>query len=145
MMGLCWQCSMYDAKGRYRFPSGRQEFCFFITKSSRQLPRPRVVNKCQASLDRKHLGRQAQMAPSGPPQWNPPSEATRFVCPVLGQHPLCPKMRSYKLCFRKHHGENNAMDSLSLSPRVDCPLASWKSTSDQPPAFLPPCSSSTSI
>lgn len=35
--------------------------------------------------------------------------------------------------------------SRPVQEPTDCPLASWKSSSDQPPAFLPPCPSFASI
>lgn len=43
----------------------------------------------------------------------------------------------------EHH--KTWVHSEQVQEPTDCPLASWKSSSDQPPAFLPPCPSSASI
>lgn len=79
---------------------------------------------------RKHLGQQAQMVPSGPPSMSLLSGHWGHFVQFLAL--ISSSVRCYKLFFRKHPMENNFMGSLSYSPRVNCPLASWESTFEQP-------------
>lgn len=79
---------------------------------------------------RKHLGQQAQMVPSGPPPMSLLSGHWGHFVQFLAF--ISSWVRCCKLFFRKHPMENNFMGSLSYSPRVNCPLASWESTFEQP-------------
>lgn len=79
---------------------------------------------------RKHPGQQAHMVPSGPSPMSLLSghwgHFVQFLALIFSWVRCC------KLFFRKHPVENNFMGSLSHSPRVNCPLASWESTFEQP-------------
>ena len=79
---------------------------------------------------RKHLGQQAQTVPSGPPSMSLLSGHWGHFVQFLAL--ISSWVRCCKLFFRKRPMENNFMGSLSHSPRVNCPLASWESTFAQP-------------